>query len=140
MFPLQHSWKLFPTKAGLLSAVEYSTRQIEFEVAVVAHMQQDRPEDEDEKVFKNPFEISFQVRNKKRHTCYSAPRYVHDTTTKRRGVNLIFVGEEVGRVKMLHWFRSNNESQERDGESEAPHQLSLDSIKIDQISDTNSAR
>ena len=44
-----------------MSAVEYLTRQIEFEVAVVAHIQQNRPEDEDEKVFKNTFEINFQV-------------------------------------------------------------------------------
>eukprot|EP00752_Nemacystus_decipiens_P004173 g3816.t1 len=55
-----HSWKLVPKQAGLLSAVEYSRREIEFEVAVVAHIQQDRPEDEDEKVFKNTFEINFQ--------------------------------------------------------------------------------
>eukprot|EP00903_Cladosiphon_okamuranus_P018047 g16608.t1 len=55
-----HSWKLVPKQAGLLSAVEYSTRRIEFEVAVVAHLQQDHPEDEDEKVFKNNFEIDFQ--------------------------------------------------------------------------------
>lgn len=62
---LQRSWKLVPKQAGLLSAVEYSTRQIEFEVRVVAHIQQDRPEDEDEKVFKNPFEITFQVRKRR---------------------------------------------------------------------------
>lgn len=62
---LQHSWKLIPKQGGLLSAVEYSTRQIEFEVAVVSHIQQDRPEDEDEKVFKNPFEINFQVKKRK---------------------------------------------------------------------------
>lgn len=59
---LQHSWRLVAKQEGLLSAVEYSSRQIEFEVSVVAHIQQDRPEDQDEKVFSCTFEITFQVR------------------------------------------------------------------------------
>ncbi|CAM9778395.1 unnamed protein product, partial [Ectocarpus sp. 12 AP-2014] len=55
-----HSWRLVPKQAGLLSAAEYRTRAIEFEVTVVAHMQQDRQQDEDEKVFKNTFDATFE--------------------------------------------------------------------------------
>lgn len=57
----QRSWRLVPKQAGLLSAAEYRTRAIEFEVTVVAHMQQDRQQDEDEKVFKNTFDATFEV-------------------------------------------------------------------------------
>ncbi|CAM9825307.1 unnamed protein product [Scytosiphon promiscuus] len=61
--PLEYddqSWRLVPKQGGLLSASEYRTRDIEFVVTVVAHMQQDRHQDEDEKVFNNTFEITFQ--------------------------------------------------------------------------------
>ncbi len=57
----QHSWKLVPKQAGLLSAVEYKTREIEFNVAVVAHMQQDRQQDDDEKIFNNALPLMFEV-------------------------------------------------------------------------------
>lgn len=51
-----------PKHTGLLSAEAYATRTVEFEVTVVAHMQQDRQQDDDEKVLKSMFEITFEVR------------------------------------------------------------------------------
>lgn len=62
MFFVQHSWRLVPKQAGLLSNVDYETRSMNFEVKVVAHMQQDRQQDEDEKEFTNKFDLTFKVR------------------------------------------------------------------------------
>ncbi|CAM9801347.1 unnamed protein product [Pylaiella littoralis] len=55
-----HSWRLVPKQSALLSDVDYNTRSIEFEVKVVAHMQQDKEQDEDERVFTNKFDLTFQ--------------------------------------------------------------------------------
>lgn len=58
----QHSWKLVPKRTGLLSAEAYERRTLGFEVTVVAHMQQDKQQDNDEEEFKSTFGLKFEVR------------------------------------------------------------------------------
>lgn len=58
----QRSWRLKPKQAGLLSAATYKTRAVEFEVTVEANIQNDTHTEDDRKVFKSNFDVTFEVR------------------------------------------------------------------------------
>lgn len=57
----QRSWRLEPKQTGLLSAATYKTRAVEFEVSVEANIQNDTQTEDDCKVFKSSFDVTFEV-------------------------------------------------------------------------------